>query len=165
MDPVCSLAFEAETEEEDVMRRPPHAPDQPLFSMQLVGWSVLQGAVAFVLVASIFVIASWRGMPEAEVRSLTFFALVLTIVGLIVVNRSFSASLRTAFSRPNPSLRWILAAVVAMLALTLLWPSASRLFRFGRLHLDDLALALGAGLVVVAILEFLKPHWRERLRS
>jgi P-type Ca2+ transporter type 2C len=164
MDPVCSLAFEAETEEDDVMRRPPHAPDEPLFSMSLVGWSVLQGAVAFVLVAAIFVTASWRGMPEAEVRSLTFFALVLTIVGLIVVNRSFSASLRKAFSRPNPSLRWILLAVAAMLALTLLSPFASRLFRFGPLHLDDLALALGAGLLVVAILEVLKPHWRERLR-
>ena len=165
MDPVCSLAFEAETEEDDVMRRPPHAPNEPLFSMQLIGWSVLQGAVAFLLVAAIFITASWRGMPEAEVRSLTFFALVLTIVGLIVVNRSFSASLRMAFRRPNPSLRWILAAVVAMLALTLLWPFASRLFRFGPLHLDDLALALGAGLLVVVILEFLKPHWRERLRS
>ncbi len=165
MDPVCSLAFEAETEEDDVMRRPPHAPNEPLFSMQLIGWRVLQGAVGLVLVAAIFVMASRRGMPEAEVRSLTFFALVLTIVGLIVVNRSFSASLRIAFRRPNPSLRWILAAVVAMLALTLLWPFASRLFRFGPLHLDDLAMALGAGLLVVAILEFLKPHWRERLRS
>ncbi len=165
MDPVCSLAFEAETEEDDVMRRPPHASNQPLFSIDLIGWSVLQGIVAFVLVAAIFIIASRRGMPEAEVRSLTFFALVMTVVGLTLVNRSFSASLRTAFRRPNPSLRWILAAVVAMLALTLLWPFASRLFRFGPLHLDDLALALGAGLLVVVILELLKPHWRERLRS
>ena len=165
MDPVCSLAFEAETEEDDVMRRPPHASNEPLFSMQLIGWSGLQGAVAFVLVAAIFIWASWRGMPEAEVRSLTFFALVLTIIGLIVVNRSFTASLRTALRRPNPSLRWILTAVAAMLGLTLFWPFASRLFRFGPLHLDDLALALGAGLLVVVILEFLKPHWRERLRS
>jgi P-type Ca2+ transporter type 2C len=165
MDPVCSLAFEAETEEDDVMRRPPHAADKPLFSMDLIGWSVLQGAVAFVLVAAIFIATSWRGMPEAEVRSLTFFSLVMTIVGLILVNRSFNTSLRTAFRRPNASLRWILAAVAAMLALTLVWPFASRLFRFGPLHLNDLALALGAGLLVVVILEFLKPHWRERLRS
>jgi P-type Ca2+ transporter type 2C len=165
MDPICSLAFEAETEEDDVMRRPPHAPDAPLFSMPLIVWSVLQGAIAFILVAAIFVIATRRGMPEAEVRSLTFFALVMATIGLTVVNRSFSASLRTAFLRPNPSLKWILAAVVAMLALTLLWPFASRLFRFGPLHLDDLALALGVGLLVVIILEFLKPHWRERLRA
>ena len=90
--------------------------------MSLVGWSLLQETMAFVLVATIFVIASWRGMPEAEVRSLTFFALVLTIVGPIVVNRSFRPSVRMAFRRPDPTLRLILAAVVVKLDLTLLWP-------------------------------------------
>ena len=77
IDPVCSLVFEAETEEDDVMRRPPRVPDQPLFSGALIAWSVLQGALAFALVAAIFVVALGRGMPEAEVRALTFFSLVL----------------------------------------------------------------------------------------
>ena len=54
IDPVCSLVFEAETEEDDVMRRPPRAPDEPLFSRALIGWSLLQGAIAFALVAAIF---------------------------------------------------------------------------------------------------------------
>jgi Ca2+-transporting ATPase len=96
IDPVCSLVFEAETEEDDVMRRPPRAPDEPLFSGPLIGWSLLQGAFAFVLVAVIFIVAFRRGMPEEEVRALAFFSLVLTIVSLIFVNRSFSASLITA---------------------------------------------------------------------
>ena len=82
-------------------------------------------------------------------RALTFFSLVLTIVGLIFVNRSFSASLVTAFRRPNPALAWVLLAVTAMLGLTLLWPLASGLFRFGPLHLDDLAVTVAAGLVVL----------------
>ena len=104
IDPVCSLVFEAETEEDDVMRRPPRAPDEPLFSGPLIGWGLLQGAFAFALVAVIFVVAFRRGMPEDEVRALAFFSLVLTIVSLIFVNRSFSASLVTAFRRPNPAL-------------------------------------------------------------
>ena len=165
MDPVCSLAFEAEPEEDDVMRRPPHTPNQPLFSSELIGWSVLQGAIAFALVAAIFIYASWRGMPEAEVRALTFFALTMTILALVFVNRSFSASLLTAFQRPNPTLAWILAAVTIMLSLTLLWPFAKNLFRFGPLHFDDLAVAVGAGIALLVFLEFLKPHWYDRLRS
>src|SRR5678810_27369 len=44
IDPVCSLVFEAEMEEDDVMRRPPRAPDEPLFSVPLISWSLLQGA-------------------------------------------------------------------------------------------------------------------------
>ena len=52
IDPVCSLVFEAETDEEDVMRRKPRAPDEPLFSWPLIGWSVLQGGLAFGLVGA-----------------------------------------------------------------------------------------------------------------
>jgi Ca2+-transporting ATPase len=165
IDPVCSLVFEAETEEDDVMRRPPRPPNQRLFSGQLIIWSLLQGAFALVLVAAIFVVAYQRGIPENEVRALAFFSLVTAIVALIFVNRSFSASLLKAFRRPNPALKVILFAVVAILSLTLLWPFAANLFRFGPLHPDDLALTAGAGILVLVFLEFLKPIWRRRLRS
>ena len=104
-------------------------------------------------------------MPETEVRALAFFSLVMTIVGLIFVNRSFSASLITAFRRPNPALVSVLISVAAMLGLTLLWPFAQGLFRFGPLHWDDLALTLAAGVLVLSFLEFLKPLWRRQLRS
>ena len=162
IDPVCSLVFEAETEEDQVMQRPPRSPDEPLFSSQTIGWSLLQGALACAMVAVIFVIAYRRGMPEAEVRALAFFSLVVTIVGLIFVNRSFSASILTAFNRPNPALAWVLIAVTVMLGLTLLWPFASGLFRFGPLHIDDLAVTLGAGVVVLVVLEAVKAIFARR---
>ncbi len=166
IDPVCSLVFEAETEEGDVMRRPPRDPDEPLFSRRWIGWSLLQGAFAFVLVTVVFVVALWRGMPEAEVRALAFFSLVVAIVSLIFVNRSFSASLVTALRRPNPALVWVLIAVTAILSLSLLWPFAQGLFRFGPLHLDDLAVTVGAGFVLLVLLEVVKPlWWQQRLMS
>jgi Ca2+-transporting ATPase len=118
-----------------------------------------------VLVAVIFVAAFRRGMPEEEARASTFFSLVLTIVSLIFVNRSFSASLVTAVCRPNPALALVLVAVTTMLGVTLLWPFARELFRFGPLHPDDLSLTLGAGVLVHVFLELLKPLWRAQLRS
>ena len=163
IDPVCSLVFEAETDEENLMRRKPRAPDEPLFSWPLIGWSVLQGGLAFGLVGAIFVTALYRGMPEDEARALTFFSLVLSIISLILVNRSFSTSLIVAFRRPNSALTWILLTVAVVLGLSLLWPAASALFRFGPLHADDLALTLAAGIVVLIILEMLKHLWRARL--
>jgi len=165
IDPVCSLVFEAETDEEDVMRRRPRAPEKPLFSWPLVGWSVLQGGLVFGLVGGIFVVAHQRGMPEDEVRALTFFALVISIVSLILVNRSFSTSLIAAFRRPNPALAWILFTITVILGLSLLVPAASALFRFGPLHTDDLLLTLGAGAVVLLVLEMLKHQWRARLNA
>jgi len=165
IDPVCSLVFEAETEEDDVMRRPPRSPDEPLFSSALIGWSLLQGALAFALVAIIYVLAYRSGMPEPEVRALAFFSLVVVIVSLILVNRSFTASLLTALRRPNRTLAAVLSAVAVILALSLLWPLASKLFAFGPLHVDDLALTLGAGIIVLGALELVKSTWRPRLRS
>lgn len=164
IDPVCSLVFEAETEEDDIMRRPPRAPDEPLFSGWLIGWSLLQGAFALILVAVIFVVAIGRGMPEPEVRTLAFFSLVVSIVGLILVNRSFGTSLVGALRRPNRALVFVLIAVLATLSLTLLWPPARELFHFGLLHPDDLAVTLGAGIVVVIVLDGLKrlsARWRQ----
>jgi Ca2+-transporting ATPase len=156
IDPVCSLVFEAETEEADVMQRPPRPADAPMFNGFLIGWSVLQGLVAFGVVAGIYLMGQTQGMPETELRALTFFALVLTITSLIFVNRSFSASLIAALRRPNPALVWVLAVVAGTLGLTLAWPFAADLFRFGPLHADDLLITAGAGAAALVALELLK---------
>jgi Ca2+-transporting ATPase len=130
----------------------------------LILWGVLQGLLAFALVASIYVVANVRGMPEDETRALAFFSLVTTIVALVFANRSFSASIPTALRMPNRALKLVLAVVIVTLGLTLVWPFASTLFRFGPLHLDDLSLTVGAGVVVLIALELLKPLLRERVR-
>src|SRR5689334_11635371 len=52
IDPACSVVLEAEAEEADVMARPPRGADDALFGGALIGWSLLQGALAFALVAA-----------------------------------------------------------------------------------------------------------------
>ncbi|HVA84874.1 MAG TPA: cation-translocating P-type ATPase [Candidatus Saccharimonadales bacterium] len=159
IDPVCSLVFEAEAAEMDVMARPPRPPDEPLFSGRRLAWSLFQGACALAVVAGIFFVATVRGMSESEVRALTFFSLVVAIVSLIFVNRAFGASLVVALRRPNPSLVVVIAAVVVVLVLSLAWPFARGLFQFGPLHLDDLAVTIAAGFLLLAALELSKSFW------
>jgi Ca2+-transporting ATPase len=90
-------------------------------------------------------------------------ALVLGIFSLILVNRSFSSSLKLALVRPNVTLLSILLAVFAILGSCLTVPALRELFRFGVLHLDDLAATMGAALLILVALELLKPFWRARL--
>jgi Ca2+-transporting ATPase len=165
IDPVCSLVFEAEREEHDVMERPPRRSDKPLFTWALIGWSIMQGGLALVAVALVFLLALYNDIPPDEARALAFFSLVLCIVGLVLANRSFSTSFSSAFFRPNPALVFIVLAVAIILATTLLWPPASALFRFGPLHADDLAAAFGVGVVLLMVLELLKPLWARELRG
>jgi len=96
IDPVCSVVFEAEKEEKDVMRRPPRAVTSRLFSLGLVLRGVLQGALGFGTVASLYLLALRLGISEGEVRAHTFMTLVLTNLGLVLVNRSFDSSLHEA---------------------------------------------------------------------
>jgi Ca2+-transporting ATPase len=157
VDPVCSIAFEAEPEEADVMSRPPRAPAAPLLSARLVAWSALQGAVGFAAPAGAYLLGLWRGLPEDELRSFVFAALVLTAVALTLVNRSFAASPLAALRRPNTTLAVVLAGAGLILVLVLLVPPLAELFRFGPLHADDLVLAVGAALGVLIVLETVKP--------
>jgi Ca2+-transporting ATPase len=165
IDPVCSIVFEAETDEVDVMARPPRDPKSPLFSVGLAGWSIVQGVLVLLLVAAIYIVALRSGFPESELRALTFVSLVFTNIGLIFINRSFSASLWTAMRRPNLALWWAVGATLALIALTISWTPAERLFHFGPLHPDDLAICAGAGIATLLLLEVLKPIWQRRLVS
>lgn len=164
IDPVCTLVFEAEEEEDDIMDRPPRDPEERLFSAGLISWSVTQGLIAFAAVAAILFHGAQKGMPEDELRALTFFTLVIVIIALIFANRSFKASLVAAIGRPKPALVLVLAIVTGILAGINLLPVAQELFRFGPLHADDLAMTAGTGLGVLLVLELLKPFWRTARR-
>jgi Ca2+-transporting ATPase len=163
IDPVCSIVFEAEREEDDIMRRLPRSPASPLFSSGLVIWSLVQGALALALTAGVYVMAVMRGMPEEEVRALAFVTLVLTNIGLILVNRSFSSSLLHAVTKPNPALWAVLSVVAPLLILSVRWAPAEQLFRFGPLHADDLSVSIAAALALIIGLEILKRFWRHGL--
>ncbi|MGZ5901004.1 MAG: cation-translocating P-type ATPase [Reyranella sp.] len=165
IDPACSIVFEAEPDESDLMRRPPRNPESRILPARLAGWSVIQGVLAFAAVGAVFAGGLARQMPETELRALVFVSLVLVNASLILVNRSFSASLLVALTRSNASLWVLLSGVVALLAVALTWPPAMDLFRFGPLHLDDLGLTLLSGVAVLVVLELIKPHWRRGFRS
>ena len=157
IDPVCALVFEAERKETDIMKRRPRPPFEKLFSWRMIAWSVFQGGVAFALLATTFLLATYQEMPVPEVRALTFFGLVASILALILVNRSFSTSLMQALGRGNTILRYVFAAVIAISALIMLIPQIQTLLQFGYLRVIDLGIAVALGVMVFVILEVLKP--------
>lgn len=160
IDPVCALVFEAEREETDVMRHPPRPPQARLLSLRTILWSIFQGTIVFGMLAVIWLIG--REMPEAELRALLFFALVTSILALTVANRSFTTSIRQALLRPNKALGVVLAAVAVTLALILVIPSVRSPLRFGPLHYDDLLMVAGAAVLILGLIELLKPLGQDR---
>ena len=147
------------------MARPPRNPQTPLFSGSLVAWSLVQGLAALAVVVGVFFLARDRGMPETEIRALTFVSLVIANIGLILVNRSYRSSLVTALFSPNPALWLVVAVATAVLSVALFWPPAQNLFRFGPLHADDLAISFTATALLLGMLEMIKSIWQGALRA
>jgi Ca2+-transporting ATPase len=152
IDPVCSIAFEAEPEEEDVMRRPPLDPAAPVFSAAMVLGALAQGALVLLAVATLHI--ALRGtLDEAEARATAFVALVACNVALILSNRVFTGSLLASLARPNRMLWRMLAAAAAMLALVLLVPPLRTQFGFALPPVSAFGWAGAVALAVLAALE------------
>ena len=159
IDPACSMVFEAEGEEDNVMRRPPRDPKSPLLLPRRIAWALLQGLIALAILAGVLISAARMGMPEPDLRALVFTSLVLINMGLILVNRSFESSLFRAILQPNRALWILLGSVSVLLAIAVFWQPAQSLFHFGRLHWDDLAACGAVGVASLIALEALKSKW------
>jgi len=163
IDPVCSIVFESEEEEADVMRRPPRRPDGRILSGIVIAWSLLQGLLAFATVAAVYLGASRAGGSDEEVRTLAFVALVMANVALVLVNRSYGVHPVRQLTHPNRALVWVVAVAGSLIAVALLWAPATGLFRFGGFHWHDLVIAAGATLFLAVVLDLFKAAWRRRL--
>jgi Ca2+-transporting ATPase len=163
IDPSCSLIFEAEGAEADLMRRPPRAAEERLFSLKAVGLALLQGVTALVACVAVYLVA-WNLRGNDAARALTFATLVVSFLAIILVNRSWTLSLMASLKQPNAALWWVLGGTTAFLALVLSWPVAQRLFHFAPILGRDLLLASAAGFISVLWFEPFKWVRRRQLK-
>lgn len=164
IDPACSVVFEAEPEEANVMNRPPRNPKEPLFSKQLLSVALLQGVGILLVLLVVFVTALYRGQGELDARALTFTTLIIANLSLILTNRSWSRTIGATLRSPNVALWWVLWGALVFLGVVLYLPFLRHLFRFSVLHPIDLAICLGAGVVSILWFERLKILNRQKRR-
>jgi Ca2+-transporting ATPase len=156
IDPACSVVFEAEREEADVMVRPPRNLSAPLFGRRMISFSLLQGLGVLVIVFGVFLTAMHSGQGEWDARALAFTTLIVANLGLILTNRSWSRTILDTLRSPNPALWWVLGGAVFFLGMVLYVPFLRALFRFSMLHSVDLAICAVAGVVSIFWFELFK---------
>jgi Ca2+-transporting ATPase len=162
IDPACSVAFEAEPEEANVMRRPPRDPHEHAFDRRTIVLSALQGASTLAIVAGIYVYGLWQRENADEARALAFTTLIVANLCLIYVNRSWTRTILGTLRIPNRALWAITAGALVVLGLVLYVPVLQELFRFAPLPPAELALAVGAGFFAILWFEALKLMHRFR---
>jgi len=156
IDPVCSTVFEAEPEENDVMKRPPKKLNEPFFDGKMIILSIMQGIVVLMAVVAVYRIAFMLNQTEEQARALAFASLVVANIALIFTNRSWSRTVWKMFGTPNEAL-WIVscAAILCLLA-TLYVPFVMSIFKFGPLGFDDFVICITAGVASILWFEVLK---------
>jgi len=156
IDPACSIVFEAEPAEPNVMKRPPRNPNEPLFGRKTIGLALLQGVGILAIVLAIFVLALYRKQGELDARALTFTTLILANLGLILSERSSSHLSLKVLQSPNVALWWVIGGGLVFLALILYVPFLRHLFSFSFLHPIDLAICFAGGIISLIWFESLK---------
>ncbi len=157
IDPACTLVFEAEPEEEDVMRRPPRNPNKSLFGRRTLGIGLLEGSAVLVIVLSVYLLALYGWKDEKDAKALCFTTLVLANLGLIFANLSWSKSILATLRSANRALWWVITGTLFFLALVLYVPVLRDSFHFSTLHPGDLAICIAGG--VLSILWFQGQKW------
>lgn len=156
IDPACSIVFEAESEADGLMQRPPRPASDSPFSAAPLLQSVLQGlGMAAVLLAG----QAWltgHGLGLAQSRGVVFSTLVLGVMLLIWANRDLSRPAWYGITDRNPWL-WRMAVAMGLLLAAVLGLPWLR-------HLMGLAWPGPWGLAVGAVLLTLCLAWLELVR-
>ena len=156
IDPACSVVFEAEPDDDNVMTRPPRDPSLPMFGSWLIGLGVLQGMSSLLVVLAIYLAAFWGWLNAADAIALSFTTLVISNVSLILVNRSWTKAIWQTLMVPNAALWWVVGGASLFLGLALYVPFLQKIFHFSTLHLSDIALCVAGGVMSIVWFEVLK---------
>jgi P-type Ca2+ transporter type 2C len=161
IDPTCSIVFEAEPEESNVMLRQPRDAKAKIFDRKILLLGLQQGLVLLSILLAVYLLSQWAGMVDEQARALTFSAMIIGDIWLIFINRSWSLPMYKAFKLPNPALWWVVASALLMLGLALYVPFMTTLFHFQTPPLGYLALTIAAVstlLLLIASVTHLRIH-------
>jgi Ca2+-transporting ATPase len=156
INPACSIAFEAEPAENDIMQRPPRNTKEPLFSKKILLLSLAQGLMLLLACLVILGIALHSGASAETARALTFATVVIGNLGLILVNRSWWHSIFNTLHRRNRALWWVIAGAFSFLLLALTLPLMQAIFHFNPITVFQFMMCVVAGLGSVIWFEIYK---------
>jgi len=156
IDPACSIIFEAEKEETNVMSRPPKDIDEPFFGGKKIFVSCMQGVGVLVVTLLIYFIGLKMGYAEKEVRTFTFIALIASNIAIILSNRSWNMNIFQILRTRNHTVKWVVGGAFFFLVLTLNVPFLREMFLFQSVGLFEFLFCGAAGFLSIIWFEIYK---------
>lgn len=130
IDPACSMVFEAEALEPHAMLDKPRPPQARLFDGHILLRGLWQGSGLLVTLLAVYAGSRFMAVSDELARTMTFAVLVLSNLGLIHANRSWTQASWRRSGTVNHYFGGIALITLVLLCAILGIPVLSRLFGF-----------------------------------
>ncbi|WP_324026177.1 cation-translocating P-type ATPase [Maribacter sp. BPC-D8] len=163
MGPTCSIIFENEPLEKNLMFKKPRPFSTTFFNYKELTTSVLQGLAITIgaLVTYQYTVAV--GFSENTTRTMVFMVLIVANIFLTLVNRSFYYSIFTTLKYKNNLVPLIIGLTITLSIAIIYVPALARFFEFEPLSIVQLGTTILTGAVSVLWYELVK--WAKRSKK
>ncbi|HQZ78348.1 MAG TPA: cation-translocating P-type ATPase [Bacteroidia bacterium] len=162
MGPTCSIVYENEPLEKNIMKQKPRVMTETFLNWKELAISIIQGLVITLGVLFIYQWSVWIGGNEEKTRALVFTTLIFANVFLSLVNRSFYYSVLACFKHKNILFPIVIGATLLMLFLILYINPFANFFKLTGLNLKEMIIAMLVAVISVLWMEIYK--WAKRRR-
>ncbi len=165
MGPTCSIIYENEPMEKNIMQQVPRQMSSTFFSWRELGTSIFQGLMITLGTMFTYRYAVQNGADEMTTRTMVFTVLISANVFLTLVNRSFYYSVLTTIRYKNSLVALIIGITLLITGLLLFVPPLTRFFYFAPVSQKNLLFSIMIGFVSVIWYELIKFLKRRETKS
>ncbi|WP_341900827.1 cation-translocating P-type ATPase [Fluviicola taffensis] len=163
MGPTCSIIYENEPMEKNLMFQNPKPISTTFFNWTELTISIIQGTVIAVGILLIYQYAVYSGFNEELTRTMVFTDLVVANIFLTLINRSFYYSIWTTLKYKNKLVAYIIGITLLLMGLILFVRPLTNFFEFEPMNCSQLLICLGTGFISVSWFEIVK--WIKRRKK
>lgn len=156
MGPTCSIIFENEPMEKNLMIKKPRPFSTTFFNYKELTTSVIQGIIITVGALTAYQYSVSSGFTENTTRTMVFMVLIVANIFLTLVNRSFYYSIFTTLKYKNNLVPIIIGLTIILSLILFYVPVLTRFFEFERLTIPQLGTTIVIGAISVLWYEIVK---------
>lgn len=165
MGPTCSIVYENEPIEKNIMLKPPRYVTADFLSSKELLISILQGLMITFGVLMVYRISILNGLNEDQLRTMLFITLIISNILLTLVNRSFYYSAFECLKYKNHLLPAIIGLTVLLTASIIYIPAVATFFQLSPITLSQFLLCLSGSIIGVFWFEIYKYYQRMYTKS
>jgi Ca2+-transporting ATPase len=165
MGPTCSIIYENDPMESNMMQQPPRPLSNTFFSWKELWISIIQGLAITATALLTYRYAVQAGKDENATRTMVFLVLIAANIFLTLVNRSFYYSIFTTSRYPNKLIPLIIGITILLVGAILFIDPLTAFFKFTRLNWQDFSFGIFAGFLSVIWFEIVKFAKRKYLKE